>query len=293
LSVSPLQAITWSWTPSPAPAPHSLNAKSRESHPSQYHKLAFAKALVQSASNLHFGPEVGVRKVKDDAPVLTPWLDNVKTIASDLAQSREYADVPSTVILGDSRYPQKEIKPNSVDLVFTSPPYPNEKDYTRTTRLESVLLGYLSDMAGLRSYKQHLLRSNTRNVYKTDDDDKHVLSHDEIQDIARRIEHRRLELGKTSGFEKLYARVTRLYFGGMAAHFEWLRTVLKPGAILAYVVGDQASYLQVMIRTGRLLGEIAKALGYEVLDLDIFRTRLATATKELLNEEVLLLHWKG
>ena len=259
----------------------------------QYHKLAFAKAVVQSASNLHFGPEVGVRKVKEDAPVLAPWLDSVKTMAADLAESKDYADIPSTVILGDSRYPRQEIKPNSVDFVFTSPPYPNEKDYTRTTRLESVLLGYFSDMAGLRSYKQHLLRSNTRNVYKADDDDKHVLSHAEIQDIARQIEQRRLELGKTSGFEKLYARVTRLYFGGMASHFEWLRTVLKPGAILAYVVGDQASYLQIMIRTGRLLGEIAEALGYEVLDLDIFRTRLATATKELLNEEVLLLRWNG
>ena len=79
----------------------------------------------------------------------------------------------------------------------------------------------------------------------------------------------------------------------MASHFNWLRTVLKPGAVLAYVVGDQASYLQVMIRTGRLLGEIAQSLGYEVLGIDVFRTRLATATKELLNEEVLLLRWKG
>ena len=29
------------------------------------------------------------------------------------------------------------------DAVITSPPYPNEKDYTRTTRLESVLLGFI------------------------------------------------------------------------------------------------------------------------------------------------------
>lgn len=259
----------------------------------RYHKLAFAKAVVESASNLHFGPEVGVRKAKDDAPVLTPWLENVRTMASDLAECSECAHIDSHVILGDSRRPQPEIRPASVDFVFTSPPYPNEKDYTRTTRLESVLLGYFSDMASLREYKQQLLRSNTRNVYKTDDDDKHVAAHDEIQDIARRIEQRRLELGKTSGFEKLYARVTRLYFGGMASHFNWLRTVLKPGAVLAYVVGDQASYLQVMIRTGRLLGEIAQSLGYEVLGIDVFRTRLATATKELLNEEVLLLRWKG
>ena len=91
----------------------------------------------------------------------------------------------------------------------------------------------------------------------------------------------------------MYPRVTKLYFGGMARHFADLRKVLRPGAQLAYVVGDQASYLQVMIRTGQLLAEIAEALGYEVVSLDLFRTRLATATREQLREEVVVLRWPG
>jgi len=36
--------------------------------------LALAKALVFSISNLHFGPEVGVRDIKTDSPVVAPWL---------------------------------------------------------------------------------------------------------------------------------------------------------------------------------------------------------------------------
>jgi hypothetical protein len=48
-----------------------------------------------------------------------------------------------------------------------------------------------------------------------------------------------------------------------------------------------------MIRTGQLLAEIAQPLGYELVDIDLFRTRLATATKEQLREEVVLLRWKG
>jgi 2-polyprenyl-3-methyl-5-hydroxy-6-metoxy-1,4-benzoquinol methylase len=72
-----------------------------------------------------------------------------------------------------------------------------------------------------------------------------------------------------------------------------MRTVLKPGARLAYVVGDQASYLQVMIRTGEILGDIAHSLGYEVTGIDLFRTRLATATREQLREEVVVLRWPG
>ncbi|HEY3856599.1 MAG TPA: hypothetical protein VGO67_19615 [Verrucomicrobiae bacterium] len=183
--------------------------------------------------------------------------------------------------------------PESIDAVITSPPYPNEKDYTRTTRLESVLLGFIKNKDDLRRLKQQLVRSNTRSVYKSDTDDRLVEDHDEIQRIAEAIERRRIELGKTSGFERLYARVTKLYFGGMLRHLQDLRPILRPGAQLAYVVGDQASYLRIMIRTGQILADLARSAGYEVVRTDLFRTRLATATKEQLREEVVILRWPG
>jgi hypothetical protein len=44
------------------------------------------------------------------------------------------------------------------------------------------------------------------------------------------------ELGKTSGFERLYARVTKLYFGGMLRHLLELRPFLRPGAQLAWPI---------------------------------------------------------
>lgn len=115
----------------------------------------------------------------------------------------------------------------------------------------------------------------------------------EIQRIADAIEQRRMEMGKNSGFERMYPKVTKLYFGGMARHLAELRAVLRPGAQLAYVVGDQASYLRVMIRSGQLIADIAQALGYEVVRIDLFRTRLATATREQLREEVVVLRWSG
>jgi hypothetical protein len=48
-----------------------------------------------------------------------------------------------------------------------------------------------------------------------------------------------------------------------------------------------------MLRTGQLLASIAKQVGYEVEGIDLFRTRLATATKEQLREEVVVLRWPG
>jgi hypothetical protein len=258
-----------------------------------HERLALARSLVSGISNLNFGPEVGLGAIQDDAPVIDIWLTSVKNISEDLKELAVLGSASSRIIFDDARYPLNTLEPNSIDAVITSPPYPNEKDYTRTTRLESVLLGFLRNKQDLRGLKQLLVRSNTRNVYKTDRDDLLVTENDEIQEIAEAIESRRIELGKTSGFERLYARVTKLYFGGMSMHLSQLRGALRPGARLAFIVGDQASYLRVMIRTGKLIADIADSQGYEVMGIDLFRTRLATATKEQLREEVILLRWPG
>lgn len=259
----------------------------------RHERLALAKALVFKISNLTFGPEVGVGRAKEDAAVLAEWLSGIRAMTQDLRVLQGEKNTKADVYQADSRCLGNVLKPKSVDVVITSPPYPNEKDYTRTTRLETVLLGLVQNKQEMRSLKKTMIRSNTRGVYKADRDDLLVVHNDKINHIADAIEKRRIELGKTSGFERLYARVTKLYFGGMARHLSELRPLLRPGAQLAYVVGDQASYLRVMIRTGQLLAEIAESLGYDVTGIDLFRTRLATATKEQLREEVVLLRWPG
>ena len=258
-----------------------------------HERLALAAALVSGIGNLRFGPEVGVGRIREDAPVIGPWLDRVGTMGRDLAMLRKHAGTEAAFHLGDARRLEDYLEPSSIDAVITSPPYPNEKDYTRTTRLEGVLLGFFRNKQDLRGLKQGLVRSNTRSVYKADADDTLVAEHEGIQRIAQLIEARRVEQGKTSGFERQYARVTKLYFGGMVRHLASLRRILRPGARLAYVVGDQASYLRVMIRTGRILGELAQDLGYELAGIDLFRTRIATASRQYLREEVVRLRWTG
>jgi DNA modification methylase len=258
-----------------------------------HERLALANTLVNGISNLHFGPEIGVGPAKADAPVIPLWLDGIRVMAQDLENLPQGEGAEAVIYQADAREIARVLPPLSVDAVITSPPYPNEKDYTRTTRLESVLLGFIQSKEDLRQVKKRLVRSNTRGVYRADTDDTFVSGHPEIERIAAAIEQRRIELKKDSGFERLYARLTKLYFGGMARHLAELRRVLRPAAQLAYVVGDQASYLRVMIRTGQLLADIAVSLGYEVTGIDLFRMRLATATREQLREEVVLLRWPG
>ena len=182
-------------------------------------------------------------------------------MVDDLHEVGPLSSTPAAVHLADAREIHRYLQPRSIDAIITSPPYPNEKDYSRTTRLESVLLGFISSREELRRQKQQFVRSNTRSVYKADNDDRWVENLPRIQKLADSIEKRRLDLGKTSGFEKQYAKVVRLYFGGMMRHLSELRTLLRPGAKLAYVVGDQASYFRILIRTGQLLLKLPSAWG--------------------------------
>ena len=253
--------------------------------------LAVARLLPCDFGNLRFGPEVGLGTVKTDVAVIAPWLDCIETCSADLRAVG--VGKPTKVFHSDARGLPNGIRNGSIGSVFTSPPYPNEKDYTRTTRLESVVLGFYKDKRGLRECKQSLLRSNTRNIYVGDKDSLSIQHLPSVMNLAAEIEARRLDLGKTSGFEKNYHKVVLHYFGGMARHLEALRPKLRDGARLGYVVGDQASFFRVLIRTGELLAEVAEPLGYEVESLDLFRTRLATATRAQLREEVLVLRWRG
>jgi hypothetical protein len=138
----------------------------RKSNYRDHELLALIKTVVETSSNLHFGPEVGVRKPKADAPVIGPWLTEIEEMATHLDELRGSTSAAADVINSDSRGVESLISPESVDVVITSPPYPNEKDYTRTTRLEAVLLGLVNNKTELRELKKNLVRSNTRGCTK-------------------------------------------------------------------------------------------------------------------------------
>lgn len=259
-----------------------------------YFLLALAKNIVYSYSNLKFGPEVGIsRKKIYDVDVVSLWLDQILIMQKDIQQYFFQNDVSSFIINGDSRSISNLPIKEKVNFVITSPPYPNEKDYSRTTRLESVLLGFINSKEQLRSVKKQFIRSNTKNVYRTDSDSQYVANISSITALSHSIEEKRIELNKTSGFEKLYSSVVKLYFGGMAKHFQELKSVLAKNARLAYVVGDQASYFKIPIRTAKLLAEVAENAGYEVEGIEPFRKRYATGTDTWLNEDVLILKYVG
>ncbi len=253
-------------------------------------RLALAAVVVTDISNLGFGPEVYAAKRRKDADVYGVYAEKLRQIRQDLVQVHGIPNPGRTSVhYGDARQLATLIQ-GPVDYVITSPPYPNEKDYTRITRLELILLGFISKKSDIRQVKKEMIRSHTRNVYVADDDSDFVSDVPEIQEIAQEIERRRIERGATSGFERLYHRVVTEYFGGMYQALEQLQHVMPSGGKLALVVGDQMSYFRVPIRTARLLSLVAcRKLPYAEVETLVWRTRRATATKMDIEEHILIL----
>jgi hypothetical protein len=252
-------------------------------------RLALADVLV-AVSNLGFGPEVYVSKKRRDANVYSTFVDKVRRMRYDLHLVQQIEQPGLTeVYTGDARNLTQFVS-GSVDFVICSPPYPNEKDYTRITRLELILLEFMQSKQDLRSVKKEMLRSHTRNVYVADNDAQYVADIPEIHTLSDQIEAKRIERGATSGFEKLYHRVVVEYFGGMYRVLEQLQQVMPVGGKLAFVVGDQMSYFRIPIRTAELLSLVAcRKLAYRETERLLWRTRKATVTQMDIEEHILVL----
>jgi hypothetical protein len=259
--------------------------------------VVLAHVIANGAGNFAFGPEIYRTKPKPDYDVLGHFARHGDLMIKELiaVQSADLAKTSSTVFAEDARTLARI--PGQISAVITSPPYPNEKDYTRTTRVESILLRIVTDRPSLRQVKESLLRSNTRNIFVEDSDGDEVKEFSSIQRVCREIEQRRIELNKDSGFERLYHKVVAHYFGGMRKHLRALRPKLRKHAKLAYVVGDQLSFLMVPVATATLLSEVAAAEDYKVLGCDLWRERVGTKVRNSrtnektvrVREEVLLL----
>lgn len=253
-------------------------------------RLALASVVVTDISNLGFGPEAYAARRREDADVYGVFAEKLRCIRSDLEiVQRIPKPGRATVYCGDSRQLTTFVN-GPLEFVITSPPYPNEKDYTRMTRLELVLLGFVREKVDLRHLKETMLRSHTRNIFVADNDAAYVADVPEIQAVIQEVEAKRIERGATSGFERLYHRVVAEYFGGMYRVLEQLQQVVPPGGKLALVVGDQMSYFQVPIYTAKLLSILAcRKLSYTEVQTVIWRTRRATATRMNIAEHILIL----
>ncbi|MGI6405473.1 MAG: DNA methyltransferase [Syntrophaceticus sp.] len=204
--------------------------------------------------------------------------EDLKAIQShnNYGESRLIADT----CLNASQY----IDNNSIDFIITSPPYPNDLEYTRQTRLELYLLDFVMNMDDVQSIKRQMVRGSTKLIYKDDTTVDYVAKYDSVQAISRKIHEKTKD--KNWGFD--YPRMVKEYFGDMFLCLKEFYPLMKKDSTFMLVVGDQ-TIKGVVIPVGDILIEIAEDIGYKNCKKELFRMRRSTGHTIPLPEEIVVI----
>jgi hypothetical protein len=197
------------------------------------------------------------------------------TIARDVLRLREsLPNVPrQTVRLGDGRRSSTFVRRDSVDLIVTSPPYPNNIDYSEVYKLELWLLGFVTNASEFLALRKRTFRS-----------------HPTCDVIPSREGNAFNELVETGALRKLIhpvlARVDdaqhrwrrRVLVGYLFDTWTMLRHALaslRPGGHAAIIVGNSLHGNQdtaYVIPTDIYVALLGEAAGFEVEQLSIARS---------------------
>lgn len=232
----------------------------------------------------------GIIKPKENVDVIRLFKDKLDKIYVDLEGLSEAEKKTSTrTYLGDARKMTDCLERNSVNLMITSPPYPGDHEYTKHSKLELIFLDFAMSMEQFRTIKQRMLRGSTTNIYKQDVEGESIKSIKSIKDVTDEIDARLKADGGTSGFEKLYSKLVREYFGGMYKAFEEALKILKPGAKFALLVSDSHAFKMVHIETANILAEVALSAGFTNAHVELWQEKKSTSHKYKLLENILTL----
>ena len=179
------------------------------------------------------------------------------------------------IIAHDARNINPEIN-NQIDLLITSPPYPNNYDYADSTRLEMIYWGEISGWGDLYSkVRKDLVRSCSQHSAADKISLDIILAepeltpiYDEIRIVCKELEQVRLQ----HGGKKTYHTMIASYYFDMAKVFISLRSAMKPQSIMCFVIGDSAPY-GVYAPADVWLSKLALAAGFKSCEFEKTRDR--------------------
>lgn len=153
----------------------------------------------------------------------------------------------------------KKVANNSIDLVITSPPYLNSRDYTDTYMLELKTLGLTNTYEEVRNLREKTLRSHVQIKW----DDNESINNKTLENTLKLLKDC---VGNQEIWNSSILDMIRLYFVDMQKIFHVLYKKLKCGGRIYFNVSNSA-YFNIMINTLEICAEIAESEGFKVIEI--------------------------
>ena len=189
------------------------------------------------------------------------------------------------VLNGDAREIVRDCP--EVDLVLTSPPYPNSFDYTDIYNIELWALGYLSSQEDNRNLRNSTVRSH---VQITHQGEPAYLLSPTLTKTYRALAKRRENL-----WNRRIPEMLCHYFEDLQAVLQGCKAVLKSGGYVVLAVGN-SRYDGILINVPIILEEVVDKLGFDLIRTEAVRSMRTSAQQggsHLLNESLIWLSVKG
>jgi len=154
---------------------------------------------------------------------------------------------------------EKFVEDSTVDLVITSPPYLNSRDYTDTYMLELKTLGFTATLGKIKELRKKTLRSHVQINW----DDSTDISNMKLQLLLKELE---MSASKTKAWNNSIIDMVRLYFVDIEIIFKALYKKLKVGGRIYFNISNSA-YYNILVDTIEICTSIAETIGFEIIEI--------------------------
>lgn len=228
--------------------------------------IAFASIILQTSNLFRNGKCLSYKKdwkerVYSREQVHELYLERLKTVITDdiriLSSASVSVNNSDLCHFGDVRTRIAEVPDNSLDLIITSPPYLNSRDYTDIYMLELKVLQLVNSHEELRQLRQSTLRSHVQVAYK------------EVTPIGNERLLACLEKMRSSDEKSWNSDILNMicgYFEDMQLLFSAFSRKVRKGGIVYFNVAN-SSYFGVEVPVDFIIGDIAEENGFKVKEI--------------------------
>ena len=154
---------------------------------------------------------------------------------------------------------EKRIPDNSIDLVITSPPYLNSRDYTDTYMLELKTLGLTKTLKDIKKLRENTLRSHVQIKWQDTESINNKTLENTFDLLTKSIKKKQL-------WNSSILDMIRLYFVDIQKIFHVLYKKMKQKGRIYFNVSNSA-YFNILINTLDICAEIATNEGFKVIEI--------------------------
>ncbi len=155
-----------------------------------------------------------------------------------------------------------KVADDSIDLIITSPPYLNSRDYTDTYMIELKMLDYISDYDSLKELRKKTMRSHVQVKW----DEVRCLDIELLKEAVSSISEHEQEFWNGS-----LLNMIKGYFEDLNILFKILYPKIAQDGMIFFNVANSA-YYGVEIKTDEIVAEIAENNGFTVEEIREART---------------------